>query len=336
MACLPSDAALVASSLPRRALRTSPPAKPHVRIGPAHRALRPLADFRMPRKLNSKKTNRMAPSNDESNLPGRMSAIERFLQNLLAERPTRRRSPGVAGYLCKKGVGEPDALDPRWIVYRPEHFIQAEALLRDAALPTTAPPKRPPERKPRPRATTTRPDLDRVAVFPSGQSWPREVLYAVMKAADAARLQHDVILLCQDLNALHLARRTPWVVSYIGNRRALMLFRGGVANSGFAVRASAALIQRSQAPVLALVDLDAKGLTVAARLPRLEAICVPSWDEVERHTGHSTERGPQRVNRLLDGATHRDVKRAWAVIRSLPSGIPVSAGSLEAGPSEPA
>jgi len=292
--------------------------------------------FQGARETEFEEDHRMAPSNDESNLPGRMSAIERFLQNLLAERPQRRRSPGVAGYLCKKGVGEPDALDPRWIVYRPEHFTQAEALLRDAALPTTVPPKRPPGRKPRPRATTTRPDQDRVAVFASGQSWSGEVLYAVMKAADAARLQHEVILLCQDINALDLARKTPWVASYIGSRRALMLFRGGVANSGFAVRASAALIQRSQAPVLALVDLDVKGLTVAARLPRLEAICVPSWDEVKRHMRHSPEGGPQRVNRLLDGATHHDVKQAWAVIRSLPSGIPISAGLPEAGPSESA
>lgn len=274
----------------------------------------------------------MAPPNDEPDLAaGRMSAIERFLQNLLAERPERRRSPGVAGYLCKKGVGEPDPRDPRWIVYRPEHFVRAEALLRGAALPTEPPPKTPPPRKSRARSQVAGTNLeDRVAVFALSEPWPAEMLYAVMRAADASRVPHDVIVLCQDIAALHSAREADWVHRQVGDRRALLLYRGGIANTGFAVRTSTAVLANSHAPVLAITNLDATGLLVAARLPRLESICVPSWDRLERYA-YASRSKRARVIRLLDDATHCDVKRAWALVRTLPAELRISPSMLVAG-----
>jgi len=273
----------------------------------------------------------MAPPKNDSEINGSMSAIARFLQTLLAERPERRRSPGVAGYLRKKGVGEQDPKDPRFILYRAEHFERAEALLRSAALPVTPQPKEAPSRKPRPRRAGRVPhaadQILSVAVYPVGSTSPRQALHVVMTAADAARVPHDVIVVCQEMSALQAARNAGWLEHYLGERRALLLFRGGIANTGYTVRAAHAVLDLSPAPVLGLVNMDSAGLVIASRLPRLEGLCV-SWDSLERQAGEQLHVAPRR-NSALDAATHADVKRAWALLRTLPAGRRLNAAPLE-------
>lgn len=258
--------------------------------------------------------------NEGEGAPSRMSATERFLQNLLDQRPAKRRSPGVAGYLSKQGVGQPDPHDPRWILYGDEDSSRAEALLRSEGLP--------PLKVERPSAKPIRstPDAHRhllvaVSSLNGGPELPKGVRFLAMAACDAAAMPHEVLLICQDIRVLQRIREFTWLQDYLGGRSALVLFRGGAGVSGFRVAACEAAMRESKAPVLAIVDLDTTGLVAAARLERLERLCVPSWPIVGRLMAASKATPAPRRHPLLEMPTHEDVERAWRLLRQFSRGV---------------
>lgn len=264
--------------------------------------------------------------------PSRMSAMERFLQNLVDQRPAKRRSPGVAGFLSKQGVGHPDPNDPRWILYGDDDFARAEALLRSEGLPplkaerpTAKPIRRSPE--------SHRNLLVAVSNLNGGPELPRGVRFLAMAACDAAAMPHEVLLVCQDIRVLQRIREFTWLQDYLGGRSALVLFRGGAGVSGFRVAACEAAMRESKAPVLAIVDVDTTGLVAAARLERLERLCVPSWPIVGRLLAASKATPAPRRHPLLEMPTHEDVARAWRLLRQYSRGVssadfPVRADSI--------
>ncbi|MDF2461862.1 MAG: hypothetical protein K0Q43_97 [Ramlibacter sp.] len=266
-------------------------------------------------------------------LPGRMNSMGRFLQKLLQERPRRRRSPGIAGYLKKQGVGATDPEDPRYIVYAEEHFERAEHLLRAAGLPLVCPEpeKVTPSMRPASLNRSVQPAVDTskssdsepvaVSGLNGAIDLPAGSMYLVMTAADAAAVPHDVVMYCQNLLSLTQLQQNKWVMEALRGRRVLALWRGGAGVPRFNVFASDRVIAESGAPVMALVDITVAGLSAAARLPRLERLCVPSWTHLERQLrAGSAEPVPSKYQ-VLDSATHPDIARAWKVLRWYPRGV---------------
>lgn len=252
--------------------------------------------------------------------PSRMSAMGRFLQNLVDQRPAQRRSPGIAGFLSKQGVGRSDPADPRWILYGPEDFARAETLLRSEGLPPLEVERRAPRRV-RPSPEGHRNLLVAVSNLNGGPDLPEGVRFLAMAASDAAAMPHEVLLICQDIRVLQRIREFTWLHDYLDGRSALVLFRGGAGVSGFRVAACEAAMRESKAPVLAIVDLDTTGLVAAARLERLERLCVPSWPTVARLLGASRATAAPRRHPLLEMPAHEDVQRAWRLLRQYPRGL---------------
>jgi hypothetical protein len=254
---------------------------------------------------------------------GRMSAVQRFLQKLIVQHPERRRSPGVAGYLCKMGVGTQDPKDPTWVVYKPEDFSRAEIFLREAGLPTEPSRKSTSKSKGAAEVEAASPATNEfvaMAALNSPSLLPKGALYAVMRAHDAANIPHDVVLICQHLRTLKRIHQFNWLDRYLKGRRALALFKGGRGASGFSVSGAKLTVHLSNAPALALVDLDMAGLVVAARIPRLEALCVPSWPQFEQQQDVLVRQAPT-FNHQLDSASHPDIVRAWKLLRANPRGL---------------
>lgn len=252
--------------------------------------------------------------------PSRMSAMGRFLQNLVDQRPAKRRSPGIAGFLSKQGVGRSDSSDPRWIIYGADDFARAEALLRSEGLPplrVEAPATKPVRHSPEAHRNL----LVAVSYLNGGPDLPKGVRFLAMAACDVVAMPHEVLLICQNIDVLQRIREYSWLQDYLGGRSALVLFRGGAGVSGFRVAACEAVMRESQAPVLAIVDLDTTGLVAAARLERLERLCVPSWPIVARLLGASRATSAPRRHPLLEMPAHEDVQRAWGLLRQHSRGV---------------
>lgn len=252
--------------------------------------------------------------------PSRMSAMERFLQNLIDQRPSKRRSPGIAGFLSKQGVGRRDPGDPQWIVYAEEDFTRAEVLLRSEGFPQLKSEK-PPARPVRRGRDSHRNLLVAVSSLNGDLALPRGARFIAMAAGDAAAIPHEVVLVCQDLRVLQRVHEFAWLNSYVHGRSALVMFRGGAGVSGFRVAACDAALRESTAPVLALVDLDVTGLVAAARLERLEGLCVPSWPTMGRLLAAAKPTPAPRRHPLLEAPTHRDVQHAWQLLRQYSRGV---------------
>lgn len=261
------------------------------------------------------------------------SRIGQFLVNLVSEKPERRRSPGVAGFLCKKGIGKKDPSEDGWVVYESGDFARAVDFLEGKTQPVALPPPQPPVAPAAPPVASraaapvavpdlwSRPDLVAVTTMNGGLQLPASGRYVVMDPQEAANIRHDVILLCQNMRELLRVSNYVWLEQFVQNRTTLVVYRGGVGLPGCTVASSDFLLRCSTAPVLALVDVDSTGLSVAARVPRLERLCVPSWNFVEQQMQPTCGERPARRSERLDGSLHDDVARGWRMLRTFPRGL---------------
>jgi hypothetical protein len=181
----------------------------------------------------------------------------------------------------------PPPSDDGWVLYESGDFARAVDFLEERAQPAAVPPQplvapaAPPVRS---RAAGplvvpdlwSRPDLVAVTTMNGGLQLPASGRCVVMDRLEAANIRHDVILLCQNIRELLRVSKYLWLEQLVQNRATLVVFRGGVGLHGCTVASSDFLLRCSTAPVLALVDIDSTGLAVAARVPRLERLCVPS------------------------------------------------------------
>lgn len=251
-----------------------------------------------------------------------------FLRKIALDKPKRRRSPGLAGFAANRlGVGEKDPYDAAFVLYRPEHFERAEHLLVQLgevdARPVDAPPPLrlvPPKPVKQPKRAAQR---DLVAICTPGEPLAAGVQIAGMGAADAARLPHDVLLVCQHFAALQQLDHLEWLRDYYRGRRVLAVFRGG---NFFPTTAADQVIQLGTHPVLALVDCDPAGLAFALRLPRLEAVCLPSTQALEAQLAGA--RASQlftdqaRVHAaVLDGCRRKELAPVFQLLRRHGAGV---------------
>jgi hypothetical protein len=253
---------------------------------------------------------------------------KRFLQRLIAERPERRRSPGMAGELAKYGVGTRKV---DWVYYADADFLRAGELLAQSGIPLQAPQ---PTVVPVAEAAASAVPLKRraadlVAIAPlnGAVAVPPGTQFLAMSFGDAVELPHEVIVVCQTMRSLQRAARWPWVAAQLRGRAALAVYRGGVGSTGFQVFAADSLLQSSHAPVLALVDLDATGLKLATQFPRLEALCHPGRDALAQFLWSLHNKGmPSLRNDLvLDATRIEPVAATWRMLKEFDRGIPLDA-----------
>lgn len=167
---------------------------------------------------------------------------------------------------------------------------------------------------------------DIVAIVPLGMTElqaPANGLLA-MPWRDALALPYEVLLVCENLEPLLGISRYAWLERFCAGRRVLALFRG--AKGLFRTDAASNLIKTDDRATLAFFDFDPKGLSMAASLPRREALCLPEWDVLEaavrekrRGLFARSARGSTAVH--LERVTDAEIAQAWKRMKALSLGL---------------
>lgn len=245
-------------------------------------------------------------------IPATRQAVS-FLRSLVAEKPDRRRSPGVAGQLAKQGIGAVSK-DPSWVNYELQHFELAKQALLAAGIELKPPKAARPPRTPAVRPMNAGADLVAVRAVNSDLALPAGVCFMAMNRQDALKLRHEVVLVCESALLLQELPAYGWLQDYLRRRSTLVIYRGG--SGGFRISACDELLRQSRAPVLALVAFTPPGFAMAARLPRLEAVCVPPTrllkPAIERDGMSSLASASHALlGKELDAVDHPPFVRAW-------------------------
>lgn len=251
-----------------------------------------------------------------------------FLRRLVARRPAELRHQGVAARMAEQqGLG---MVRGAKVVYGDADFTHARDMLRNRGFELAAPPapftrsEAPPGGSEKTGAVPV--TQGRVAVvavgLPALPAPPGR--FMAMDWHDALALPYEALLVCENLEPLLRLHEYRWLADFYKGRPALALFRG--APGMFGTDAAATLIAADTRPTLAFFDFDPKGLSMAASLPRREALCLPAWPELEAAT-----RRAQRENLFtqsahgsrahLDRVQDGDIALAWQRLRLLALGL---------------
>jgi len=253
-----------------------------------------------------------------------------FLRGLVAERPLKRRSPGLAGHLCRHlGVGSASP-EGDFIQYGPSDYDRAAQLLGHWQVAFgQAVDTQPASSRALLDKLVQRHCRDYLAVLPlnMGFSFPPSCNFMTTTLRSARELAFHVIVACEKLDTLGRLDQYTWLDRFIKGRKALVLFggtRGGVYRAETAQR----FMEASAAPVLALHDFDPSGLHKASFLPRLEALCLPEWSALEpvlkRNRPEPMFAHQRRQLRGdLDRVECRHVASAWELMNAAGNGIAV-------------
>lgn len=287
-----------------------------------------------------------------------------FLGQLVRDRPTRKRSPGIAGQLANLGIGRRELGDSSFIHYDERDYEAAEAMLCQAvpeeggAARVHISPRPPQAREPKPKPLRPRvhaaeaapraapvatrtpavvhaPGLVCLTRLGGSASLPAGTRMLGMPWTAAKDLPHEVLVVCERLDVFLRIADLRWMEAYLVGRDALCVFRGG--DSVFGGEAATSLIAASTAPVLALVDLHPRSLAAAGRLPRFENLCFPPWPELKslvdaRQSVDAFRRAVAVHTPMLDAVTHPAIAAAWRRVRRFGDGIKSSEFPCGAAP----
>lgn len=256
-------------------------------------------------------------------------AVVTFLRKLVADQPGERHAGPIALRVVQDmGIGRVDRSRVR---YTPQDHVKARNLLTTQGFPVEAP-----------APGRTRSQAEGAASEKSGAAAVTQRLVAVvpMNMPDGARCApggfvampgdqaldsgYDVLLVCENLEALLQIHEYTWLAGFLAGRRCLALYRGGPRM--FGTDAAAALITADKRPTLAFFDFDPKGLSMAASLPRREALCLPPWELLAEHARRH-QRTVLYTNSYhhsrphLDGVEDPEIALAWRRMRSLATGL---------------
>lgn len=252
-----------------------------------------------------------------------------YLWRLIADCATERRHGEIADRLASaEGIGK---VKGARVLYTDEDHAKARNLLTSRGFDISAPigdfsrSKAPRGNSEKFGALRVSDDL--VAVVPIGmpgfQLFPGSVLTLGSHAAQA--LRYEVLLVCENLEPLLQMHTYRWMGTYTRGRPTLALFRG--APGYFRTDVAAGLIQRDTRPTLAFFDFDPKGLSMAASLPRREALCMPPWPHLlaatqeNRRTNLFTQ-SLHGSRAHLDRPGHDpDIALAWSRLKELNLGL---------------
>lgn len=123
-------------------------------------------------------------------------------------------------------------------------------------------------------------------------------------------------MFCENLEPMLRLHEYQWLEGFLKGRPALALFRG--APVYFRTDVANELLVQDHRPVLAFFDFDPKWLSMAASMPRREALCLPSLNSQEvavraqrrktLYLGSVEVSRPHLEAQLAEG----DVGRAWS------------------------
>lgn len=268
---------------------------------------------------------------------------KRFLQRLVADTPERRPLGRSATWFAEHfGLG---TIFARHVEYLPRHIDQARELLRAHGLPVQATPdssradsaQYPGQSE---KSQSRSPWSDSVAAKMFGglpSQLPMRMpagAYAVLSVEQALGLPCSRLLVVENLETFRQLEAYKWLRLAEGPAT-LAVFRG---DSRFNGADAAQVIEQRIEPVWAFMDFDPAGLGLAAALPRLEQVVLPSeaWLRQAARGARALElfeRSHAQYSSVLDAASHRQVRAAWELQRTWRAGV-AQEGMREIGPED--
>ena len=132
-------------------------------------------------------------------------------------------------------------------------------------------------------------------------------------------------MFCENLEPMQLMQAYGWLAAHIKGRPALALFRG--APGFFRTDVAHEMLALDTRPALAFFDFDPKGLSMAASIPRREALCLPPREGLEEAVKayrrrdlyfRSVEECRAHLAAQPEGS---DVAQAWGLMNGLEMGL---------------
>lgn len=252
-----------------------------------------------------------------------------FLRRLVAGRPTDRRHDGVAARMSEvEGLG---TVRGARVVYAEQDFTRAASILRSRGFELQAPAEAF-ARSQAPRGGSEKTGARRVthglvAVVPVGMGDALAATpgsFIAMPWTAALALPYEALLVSENLEPLMLLERYRWLENFFKGRPILAVFRG--APGMFGNEAATKLIAQDTRPTLAFFDFDPKGLSMAASLPRREALCLPPWHDLEAATraarrDHLFSNSAHQCRAHLDHVPDSQIALAWQRLKALAVGL---------------
>lgn len=252
-----------------------------------------------------------------------------FLRRLIETKPPFRPYSAIAEYfLNAEGIGQ---VQGRRVVYTQRDFAAARNLLSSRGFEQSR------QAEPVPRSEVQPGESEKwgslrvseglVAVVPlglQGVQFPTGSMLCT-DVRQALALPYEVLVFCENLEPMLRLHTYQWLAGLLKGCPALVLFRG--APGYFRTDAANELLAQDHRPVLAFFDFDPKGLSMAASVPRREALCLPPLDSLE-----AAVKGQRRKDLYLGSVeasrTHLevqpaggDVGLAWGLMKRLEMGL---------------
>lgn len=252
-----------------------------------------------------------------------------FLRRLIETEPPFRPYSATAEYfLNTEGIGK---VQGRRVVYSQRDFAAARNLLTSRGFEPSR------QVEPVPRSQVQPGESEKwgarrvseglVAVVPLGLQEVQIPTGSMlcMDVRHALALPYEVLVFCENLEPMLRLHDYQWLAGFLKGRTSLALFRG--APGYFRTDAANELLVQDHRPVLAFFDFDPKGLSMAASVPRREALCLPPLDSLEAGV-----RGQRRKDLYLGSVeasrphleaqpTEGDVGLCWGLMKRLEMGL---------------
>lgn len=258
-----------------------------------------------------------------------MNRKVKFLRDLIATRPPFRAIGKVAEFCAfQEGIG---SVKGSRVLYSDEDFDAARHLLTSRGYEVEAQPQAGARSQTQPGDSekwgTLRVSHNMVAVVPMGipgLELPTGSMLCI-DAQKALSLPYEVLVFCENLEPMQLMQSYGWLAAHIKGRPALALFRGTV--GFFRTDVAHEMLALDNRPVLAFFDFDPKGLSMAASVPRREALCLPPRERLEDAVKayrrrdlyfRSVDESRAHLAAQPEGS---DVAQAWALMNGLEMGL---------------
>ena len=252
-----------------------------------------------------------------------------FLRRLIETEPPFRPYSATAEYLLNaEGIGK---VQGRRVVYTQRDFEVARILLKARGFEPSR------QSEPVPRSQVQPGESEKwgalrvsdglVAVVPLGLPEVQIPTGSMlcMDVRQAMALPYEVLVFCENLEPMLRLHEYQWLAGFLKGRPALALFRG--APGYFRTDVANELLVQDHRPVLAFFDFDPKGLSMAASMPRREALCLPPLDSLEAAVRAQRRKtlylGSVEVSRphLEAQPADGDVGLAWGLMKRLEMGL---------------
>ena len=165
-----------------------------------------------------------------------------------------------------------------------------------------------------------------VAVVPvgiSGYAVP-EGGFMALPLQKALAIPYSVMLVCENMEPLQQLSSYTWLKEFYQERPVLAIFRG--APGFFRTDVAAKFIKLDERPKLAFFDFDPKGLSMAASVPGLEALCLPKAEVLEEavlrnRRGHLFTNSYSQCSKHLNAVETPEIRVAWTMLKRLKIGL---------------